>query len=402
MSAVATSSAGVTEAMIHAQLAAIEESGWGYRFKFFQPRNLAFWVYLWLLILGGASMLSDLGNVFGAYQGAVVTGYVVFALYTVPFWLFINHLDRYDSIPGRVATIAFLWGGIIATFVLAIKANDAVLTLYGKAFGQAWVLDWGPGLTAPFTEEIAKGAGLVLLIVLAPRVVRSAFDGFILGAFIGLGFQVFEDVSYVINAAGSQFGANQGGAALQTIVMRSVVGITSHTLYSALFCMGLVWLIGRPTEPARRLRGLAFMVLAMLIHGVWDAMAALSGGSGVMTVLSFVVVPVFAIIVFVVALKWSSERPHHWMHDLMAPEAVRGSITGDELAVLSGSHRQRKAYVKAAKGHKSHAHARHVLTAATDLAKQLAFSNGADTPDVEFARAEVERVRVAPASHGQH
>jgi RsiW-degrading membrane proteinase PrsW (M82 family) len=394
MSTVVTSSAGVTEAMIGAQRAAIEESGWGYRFKFFQPRNLAFWVYLWLLILGGTSALSDVGNVFGAYQGAVVTAYVVFALYTVPFWLLINHLDRYDSIPGRVATIAFLWGGVIATFVLAIKANDAVLSLYGKAFGQAWVLDWGPGLTAPFTEEIAKGAGLVLLIVLAPRIVRSAFDGFILGAFIGLGFQVFEDVSYVINAAGSQFGANQGGAALQVIVTRSVVGIASHSLYSALFCMGLVWLIGRPTEPARRLRGLAFMALAMLIHGLWDATSAVSGGSGVMTILTLVMIPVFAIVAFIVALKWSSERPHHWMHDLLAPEVVRGTITDDELAVLSGSHKQRKAYVKAAKGHRSHQHARHVLTAVTDLGKQLALSDGADTPDVEFSRAEVDRVRI--------
>ena len=44
--------------------------------------------------------------------------------------------------------------------------------------------------------------------MLAPKVVRSAFDGFIVGGFVGLGFQIFEDVSYVINGAQGGFGAD--------------------------------------------------------------------------------------------------------------------------------------------------------------------------------------------------
>jgi len=67
----------------------------------------------------------------------------------------------------------------------------------------------------------------------------------------------------------------------------------------------------------------------------------------------------------------------------------------DATGGLAGSRKDRKAYVKAHKGHKSHVHAKHVLHAASDLAKQIAKDGGADTERVQFARAEVHRVRNA-------
>ena len=50
-----------------------------------------------------------------------------------------------------------------------------------QAFGASFAFDWGAALTAPINEELAKGAGVLLLLVLAPRLVRSPFDGLILG-----------------------------------------------------------------------------------------------------------------------------------------------------------------------------------------------------------------------------
>ncbi|MFE7423680.1 PrsW family glutamic-type intramembrane protease [Rhodococcus sp. NPDC057529] len=131
-------------------------------------------------------------------------------------------------------------------------------------------MDWGAGLTAPFTEEISKGIGLLLLIALAPRLVRTAFDGFVLGAFIGLGFQILEDTQYALASSAAQFGANPVGNAMFTIVMRMTMGVAAHILYSAVFGAGLVYFLGRLAEPRRRGRGLALMATAMLLHGVWD------------------------------------------------------------------------------------------------------------------------------------
>jgi hypothetical protein len=38
-------------------------------------------------------------------------------------------------------------------------------------------------------------------------------------------------------------------------------------------------------------------------------------------------------------------------------------------------------------------HAKHVLAAANDHGMQIAIAHGADTPEVQFARADVLRVR---------
>ena len=102
---------------------------------------------------------------------------------------------------GRAAGDGFAWGGIAAPFWIALPANTALLEIWTKVGGTAFAADWAAGLTAPINEEWGKALGLVLLIGLAPRLVRSAYDGFIIGAFIGLGFQVFEDVLYVYNGA---------------------------------------------------------------------------------------------------------------------------------------------------------------------------------------------------------
>ena len=40
-----------------------------------------------------------------------------------------------------------------------------------------------------------------------PRVIRTAYDGFIVGAFTGLGFEILEDIYYALNSAPDEFGA---------------------------------------------------------------------------------------------------------------------------------------------------------------------------------------------------
>ena len=41
-------------------------------------------------------------------------------------------------------------------------------------------------------------------------------------------------------------------------------------VYTAVFCAGLVYLLGRPAEPRRVGRALLLMATAMLLHGIWD------------------------------------------------------------------------------------------------------------------------------------
>jgi RsiW-degrading membrane proteinase PrsW (M82 family) len=372
---------------------ALDRSGWGRRFVFYQPRNFAFWGYLLLVGIGFLVFISTLVSEYDAYGEAIGLAVTSFAIYAALFWWFTQHIDRYAKLPAKLMVVAFLWGGFAATSAMAANANDAILALYGKTFGQVWALNWGSALAAPVTEEWAKGSGLLLLIALAPRQVRTAFDGFILGAFIGLGFQIVEDITYAMTSAGAQFGANQVGASIGTIVLRMVSGVAAHILYSAIFGAGLVYLFGRPAEPRKVGRGLLLIAIPMLLHGVWDSLGAVAGPSGLKLIALLVAVIVIALAILTQVYRLTVKRERDFVRDVMAPEQARNVITAAELDVMAGNRKARKAYRKASRNRSERNRARYILNAAYALAAELAAARGADTDRVRFARSEVARIR---------
>ena len=377
---------------------ALDLSGWGRRFTFYQPRNFAFWGYLLLVGTGMFISVSRVTLEYDAYGQAIALAVTSFAIYAALFWWFTERVDHYAKLPTKLMVVAFLWGGFAATWTMAANANDAILALYAKFFGQSWALSWGAGLSAPFTEETAKGSGLLLLIALAPRQVRTAFDGFILGAFIGLGFQIIEDIAYAMTSASSQFGANQIGASIGTIFLRMASGVAAHIVYSAIFCAGLVYLLGRPAEPRRVGRGLLLVATPMLLHGIWDSLAAIAGRSALTLVGLLIAVIVIALVIAVRVYELTVRRERDFVRDVMTPEEARNVITAAELDAMAGNRKARKAYRKASRNRCERKRARYVLNAAYDLADELAAARGADTDRVRFARAEVGRIRAGVPS----
>lgn len=383
----------VSADVLGVRAAAIESSGWGRRFHFVQPRNACFWVYLVLVITGFQVMLQFATPGLQAYQASFTLSAVVFAVAGLPLLLILRHIDRYDSVPGGLALAAFVWGGFAGTGALALNANNALFSYYAKVFGHEFVFDWGPGVIAPFDEEFAKGIGILLLISLAPRLIRSAFDGLIVGGFIGLGFQVVENVTYGFDAGKGAFGADQISATMSTLFVRVAAGISSHWMYSAIFCAGLVWLIGRPDDPPRRLRGVVLMVIAMLCHGVWDASAGLTTLSPFGLFVSYLLVPIVLISTFVWAYKRSVVVERGWMRGILAPEVDAGLLSAEELDAVVGTRKARKHFKRSFKGHRAHVRAKHVLEAASDLGAELARSGGEYTGEVQRARRDIVELR---------
>ena len=372
---------------------ALELTGWGLKPRILQPRNLAFWVFLIVVAAGALEQIGSLSNAAHAYQSVIIFSVVVFALYGALFWWFTHRMDRYAGLPLALVVAAFLWGGLGATWPMAAPANDAIRSLYAKAFGQSWALNWSAGLTAPFTEEIAKGLGLVLLLTLAPRIVRTAFDGFIAGAFIGLGFQLFEDVSYSLNTATGAFANDPLHASVSTTVLRMVTGVSGHILYSSIFCAGLIYLIGTPAQRRRTWLGVSLMVTAMALHGIWDSVSALSASSSAPTIVFLVGTIALSLFIVVLVFRLTVADERRYMRDVMAPEVEYGVITAAELDALSGNGRARKRYFKAGKHGHERRMAKRMFEASGDLAEALARSHGAETDRVAFIRTEITRLR---------
>jgi protease PrsW len=377
------------------QLEVLRHSGWGVAFRIFQPRNLCFWVLVLGYVGGVTTMVHYIRPEAGAYSVAIGFGTALFAIYAVPWWLYLSHLNRYTTVPHKVVLVGFVWGFIAATFWIAIRVNGAVLTIYAKAFGPVWASAWGPALTAPFTEETAKMLGLILILGLVPQVMRTPFDGFIVGAFIGLGFQISEDILYAFQGASAQFGSNQGTLVVQMLALRGASGLFSHTMFSAIYCAGLMWLLNRDGSN-HRARGLGLMALATLFHLTWDSGGVYFdhalGGAGPV-ILNYLLTIVASLITIRLLLRTVNRDERSWVRAVLAPEVEQGVLTADEVSVLSGGRKDRRRLLRSVPGHHTKRIAKHTVAAAEDLAQEIAHAGGQDTDRVIHAREEVARVR---------
>jgi RsiW-degrading membrane proteinase PrsW (M82 family) len=373
--------------------AAISSSGWGERVSWRQPRNACLWLFVVLIGYGVYYSFTMVQTGVHLYASALGVSAFIFSLYAIPFWWFTTHIDRHSRLPVDLKVAAFAFGGFAATWVFALNGNTALLGLYTKWFGQDFTDNWGPGLSAPFMEEFGKGSGVLLLMFIAPRVVRTAFDGFIVGAFVGLGFEIIEDTLYALNSAPEGFGSDPVGNSLHTVILRLLTGFTSHIAYASIFGAGLVFLVGTVAQRRRPGLGLALCATSMLLHGTWDATTGLSGGSVLaiyVLLLGFILIAAVAVIT-VFHLTVGPERDI--MRAVMAPELANGTLTPDELDALAGNRKARRRYRRQGNGHSTKKLRKHRLEAAHDLADEIAAAGGRDTDRVGFARAELARLQ---------
>ncbi|RNL62416.1 protease PrsW [Nocardioides marmoriginsengisoli] len=363
--------------------------GWGARVNWNQPRNACLWVFVATIAYGVWYTISQVRSQGPAYGTALSISALIFTVYAVLFWWFTTRIDRYSRQPVDLRVAAFVWGGFAATWAIALQGNTALLGLYSKLGSQQFAIDWGAGLAAPFMEELGKGSGVLLLLFIARRVIRTAFDGFVIGAFVGLGFEIIEDILYSLQAAPSNFGVDPVGSSIHIALLRLGTGFTSHILYSAIFGAGVVYLVGTVAQRRRIGRGLILCAIAMVLHGVWDSNGALAGGSAFIFVLlagEIILAGIIVVIVYHVVV----EPERSAMRDLMAPEAENGTITEEELTAVAGAWKQRRTFRRAG-GVLDRRRRAHRLEAARDLADALGSAGGEETERTAFARAELAR-----------
>jgi RsiW-degrading membrane proteinase PrsW (M82 family) len=184
--------------------------------------------------------------------------------------LVVRFLDLYEREPIAIITLLFLWGAVVAA-ILASIGNTA---LQGELPRDVEVV-FGPMISAPIVEELAKGLALVIAF-LASRWAARRFgvfefdgvtDGIVYGAAVGIGFAFTEDLYYFFREARA---AGVAEALDVFIDRRDFLGpaMFRHAIWTATFGAGL----GAATR-ARTWRGklgwpLLGMVAAMLMHAV--------------------------------------------------------------------------------------------------------------------------------------
>jgi RsiW-degrading membrane proteinase PrsW (M82 family) len=227
-----------------------------------------------LLAISVPRVTAAVVNILGVAPVAGSVAIAVWVLYALPLIWIIRSFDFFEAEPTALLVLALAWGGIVATSTASL-ANAAGLELLAGATDEEFASLWGPAIVAPTTEELVKAVGIVAAVLLARRAIRGAIDGFVIGAMVGLGFQVVENFTYTANLLSP---AADVGTRLQEVVTVFFVrgigsGLWSHAAYSGIVGLGIGYAFTRTDRPLVRRVGVALLALAAgwLLHALWNA-----------------------------------------------------------------------------------------------------------------------------------
>jgi RsiW-degrading membrane proteinase PrsW (M82 family) len=321
---------------------------WGHRTSLFQFGQPAF--YLFVLLIGLTGWFTAIQqNVFRqvAPEGWVLSWLLLF-LYALPVFLLVYFLDLYEREPVSLVIGSFLWGAVAAT-ALGALANIGWGAVIARSLNPEFAARWVPALTAPWTEEILKAIGVVLIYLIARREIDDIMDGFVYGAMVGLGFAVVENVFYFI----AVFGGETEGVLIGFFLRVIASGLYGHVLYTGLSGMGIAYFTTRrgDTSLGRRLAvAVGLFGIAVLAHFLWNSPLLdffpeppFEGVEFLQILFATAVkgVPLLAFVAVMVRL--ARRREHRWLLAALADEVGKGGILEDELAVLESPRGRRRA-----------------------------------------------------------
>jgi protease PrsW len=349
----------------------------------------AFWMIAGLLVLGAGRMGGVAWDFFTAYPVAFLVATLLFALYAVPFWLFVSELDYLEREPPLLQVTAFAWGGLVATSV-SIAGNGAAQNIIAKLGSPALAATWGPATAGPAIEEITKTLGVVAIVLIARGQVNSVLDGIVYGALVGLGFQIVENVVFAMGAVAASGQSDTVRPVVTTFLLRGfLAGLWSHTLFSALAGAGIGHLVVRTDQRLRTRVGVSVLAVlgAWLCHFLWNAPLLGDGfGNGGLAVLAVLLLKgLLPLILVLLLIRAAHDREADYYVGQLAALDDPEVVTPRELRALGSGARRAGArwHAHARAGHRAHLAVRRLQRAQAQLA-------------VALSRAQVGAVTVGP------
>ncbi len=244
-------------------------------------------------------------------------------------------LDRFESEPTRYLVAAFLWGALVATLVAAVFNTSAIVVLRSATDPDA-ALATTAVLVAPVVEEALKGSFVLLVWWFLRREFDGVTDGMVYAGVCAAGFAFTENIQYL-----AQAWTDGGGEALgATFVMRCLLSPFAHPMFTVLTGVGVGVAATSRSWALKVLAPVTGYALAVLAHGLWN-LAAVSGGTGLLTVYLVVEVPVF--LAFVAFVVWARGREGRLIGQFLRPYVDAGWLSRGEVTMLSSMGRRREA-----------------------------------------------------------
>jgi protease PrsW len=276
------------------------------------------------LIVIGLTALNPVGTGIGFALSSVAMTVVLFAY----LWL-----DRWEPEPPRLLVFAFLWGASVAVVVASIIQIffEALIT----PAATETVSPISVVLSAPLTEEAAKGLFLLLMMTGRRRnELNSMTDCLVYAGLVGAGFAWLEDILYI-------GGGETLGESLATAALRLIMAPFAHSLFTTMFGIGVYFALQHRNAGAK----VTFILLgyagAVLMHALWNGSSLLSFEAYLLTYV-FWMVPIFAL---AIVLGVQSRRREQRIVAAKLPGMVAAGLVTPNEATWLGSIRNRKAAI---------------------------------------------------------
>ena len=261
--------------------------------------SVAFTVVVGVLVLLGGVAMAIVVGLSGA-PGSLALAALLAAVPVGPLVGCFMWLDRYEPEPRSLLAAGLLWGAFVAT--------AAALVFQGVGLVSGASEEDSLAVVAPVTEEVTKGAFLLLLLWWRRHELDGVLDGIVYAGMVGIGFAFTENILYLAAAQDPLDGLAGGGAALTgTFILRCLVSPFAHPLFTAFTGIGVGLAIGSRSTGVKILAPLGGLVVATALHGAWNY-STLSGTSGFFLVYGLMMLPVFVGVVAFAIYRRRSER----------------------------------------------------------------------------------------------
>ncbi len=204
-----------------------------------------------LIIFAIVLIVSEFTGYDTFWSYSVLTGGL---LINIPVFILVYELYPSRDIGFLKYFIAFFVGGVVAIAL-------SLLTYYAYEPSNEWL----SALWTGFVEEFFKAVPAILFIIAYRN--KNPLFGFLIGAAVGAGVSVIEDMYYIHNEAGAWgFWGNNWQSLIEVSVGRGLSAGCTHTLWTAL----IGWAFCKFKKPLINFRFYLFAILCIALHFAWD------------------------------------------------------------------------------------------------------------------------------------
>lgn len=231
-------------------------------------------------------------------------------------------IDRWEPEPVSLVIFALLWGALASVAISLLV--DFILSGFLPETPLREIMR--TVVQAPIVEELAKGLGIVLILLMGRRAFDGPLDGVVYAMLIASGFAFTENIQYFAIEVTSY-----GAAGLtQTFFLRAILAPFAHAMFTAVigFAIGAAVRRGRQGNVA----GMFFLGLAgaIVLHVIWNASATFFN-----FYLLYVIIQVPLFVLFIVGIimlrREEARLTQTRLHDYVAA----GWFTPEEVTMLA-------------------------------------------------------------------